>query len=77
MLDEALKMLKELRNGWTFSETEIVEMIDGLRERGKELEHKDKLDLFEALEEKSVGILWTSWKSLFKDELNENIVTLW
>ena len=52
MLDEALKMLKELRNGWTFSETEIVEMIDGLRERGKELEHKDKLDLFEALEEK-------------------------
>ena len=37
MLDEALKMLKELRNGWTFSETEIVEMIDGLRERGKEI----------------------------------------
>ena len=28
-------------------------------------------------EEKSVGILWTSWKSLFKDGLNENIVTLW
>lgn len=52
MLDDALKMLKELRNGWTFSETEITEMIDGLRERGKELEHKDKVDFFEALEEK-------------------------
>ena len=65
MLDEALKMLKELRNGWTFSETEIVEMIDGLRERGKELEHKDKLDLFEALEEKEC------WNAA--DELEEFI----
>ena len=48
---EALEMLKALKSGEVFSEEEISEMIDNLRDRGKELEHKIELSYFETIEE--------------------------
>ena len=40
MLDEALEMLKALKNGRSIPEAEISEMVDELTSRGKELEHE-------------------------------------
>ena len=48
---EALEMLKTLKSSEVFSEEEISEMIDNLRNRGKELEHKIELSYFETIEE--------------------------
>ena len=48
---EALKMLKALKSGKVLSEEEILEMIDNLRDRGKELEHKIELSYSETIEE--------------------------
>ena len=48
---EALEMLKALKSGEVFSEEEILEMIDNLKDRGKELEHKIELSYFETIEE--------------------------
>ena len=52
MLDEALEMLKALKNGRSIPEAEISEMVDELTNRGKELEHEMELNHFEAFEEK-------------------------
>lgn len=52
MLDEALEMLKALKNGRLIPEAEISEMVDELTSRGKELEHEIELDHFEVFEEK-------------------------
>lgn len=52
MLDEALEMLKALKNGKSIPEAEISEMVDELTSRGKELEHEIELDHFEVFEEK-------------------------
>ena len=52
MLDEALEMLKALKNGRSIPETEISEMVDELTSRGKELEHEVELNHFEVFEEK-------------------------
>ena len=48
---EALEMLKALKSSKVFSEEEISEMIDNLRNRGKELEHKIEPSYFETIEE--------------------------
>lgn len=48
---EALEMLKALKSGEVLSKKEISEMIDNLRDRGKELEHKIELSYFETIEE--------------------------
>ena len=52
MLDEALEMLKALKNGRSIPEAEISEMVDELTSRGKELEHEMELNHFEVFEEK-------------------------
>ena len=52
MLDEALEMLKALKNGRSIPEAEISEMVDELTNRGKELEHEMELNHFEVFEEK-------------------------
>ena len=52
MLDEALEMLKALKNGRSIPEAEISEMVDELTSRGKELEHEMELSHLEAFEEK-------------------------
>ena len=52
MLDEALEMLKALKNGRSIPEAEISEMVDELTSRGKELEHEVELNHFEVFEEK-------------------------
>ena len=52
MLDEALEMLKALKNGESIPEAEISEMVDELTSQGKELEHEMKLSHLEAFEEK-------------------------
>lgn len=52
MLDEALEMLKVLKNGRSIPEAEISEMVDELTSRGKELEHEMELNHFEVFEEK-------------------------
>lgn len=52
MLDEALEMLKALKNGRSIPEAEISEMVDELINRGKELEHEMELSHLEAFEEK-------------------------
>ena len=52
MLDEALEMLKALKNGESIPEAEISEMVDELISRGKELEHEMELSHLEAFEEK-------------------------
>lgn len=52
MLDEALEMLKALKNGRSIPEAEISEMVDELTSRGKELEHEIELNHFEVFEEK-------------------------
>lgn len=52
MLDEALEMLKALKNGGSIPEAEISEMVDELTSRGKELEHEMELNHFEVFEEK-------------------------
>ena len=52
MLDEALEMLKALKNGRSIPEAEILEMVDELTSRGKELEHEMELSHLEAFEEK-------------------------
>ena len=52
MLDEALEMLKALKNGRSIPEAEISEMVDELTSRGKELEHEMELNHFEGFEEK-------------------------
>lgn len=52
MLDEALEMLKALKNGRSIPEAEISEMVDELTSRGKELEHEVELNHFEIFEEK-------------------------
>ena len=52
MLDEALEMLKALKNGRSIPEAEISEMVDELTSRGKELEHEMELNYFEVFEEK-------------------------
>ena len=62
---EALKMLKALKSGKVLSEEEISEMIDNLRNRGKELEHKIELSYFETIEEQEC------WR--IADELEEFI----
>ena len=62
---EALKMLKALKSGKVLSEEEISEMIDNLKNRGKELEHKIELSYFETIEEQEC------WR--IADELEEFI----
>ena len=62
---EALKMLKALKSGKVLSEEEILEMIDNLRDRGKELEHKIELSYSETIEEQEC------WR--IADELEEFI----
>ena len=52
MLDEALEMLKALKNGRSIPEAEISGMVDELTSRGKELEHEMELSHLEAFEEK-------------------------
>lgn len=52
MLDEALEMLKALKNGRSIPEAEISEMVDELTSRGKKLEHEMELNHFEVFEEK-------------------------
>ena len=52
MLDEALEMLKALKNGRSIPEAEISEMVDELTSWGKELEHEMELNHFEVFEEK-------------------------
>ena len=52
MLDEALEMLKALKNGRSIPEAEISEMVDELTSRSKELEHEMELNHFEVFEEK-------------------------
>ena len=52
MLDEALEMLKALKNGRSIPKAEISEMVDELTSRGKELEHEMELNHFEVFEEK-------------------------
>ena len=52
MLDEALEMLKALKNGKSIPEAEISEMVDELTSRGKELEREIELGHLEAFEEK-------------------------
>lgn len=65
MLDEALEMLKALRNGRSIPEAEISEMVDELTSRGKELEHEMELSHLETFEEKEC------WR--IADELEEFI----
>lgn len=62
---EALEMLKVLKSGEVLSEEEISEMIDNLRNWGKELEHKIELSYFETFEEQEC------WR--IADELEEFI----
>ena len=50
MLDEALEMLKALKNGRSIPEAEISEMVDELTSRGKKLEHEMELNHFEEKE---------------------------
>lgn len=52
MLDEALEMLKALKNGRSIPEAEISEMVDELTSRGKEFEHEMELSHLEVFEEK-------------------------
>ena len=52
MLDEALEMLKALKNGRSIPEAEISEMVDELTNRGKELEHEMELSHLDSFEEK-------------------------
>ena len=52
MLDEALEMLKALKNGKSIPEAEISEMVDELTNRGKELEHEMELSYLDSFEEK-------------------------
>ena len=52
MLDEALEMLKALKNGRSIPEAEISEMVDELTSRGKKLAHEMELNHFEVFEEK-------------------------
>ena len=65
---EALEMLKAFKSGEVLSEEEISEMIDNLRDRGKELEHKIELSYSETIEEQECGELLTNWKNLYKRE---------
>ena len=58
-------MLKALKSGEVLFEEEISEMINNLRDRGKELEHKIKLSYFEIIEEQEC------WR--IADELEEFI----
>ena len=62
---EALEMLKALKSGEVLSEEEISEMIDNLRDQGKELEHKIEQSYFETTEEQEC------WR--IADELEEFI----
>jgi len=51
-MDEALEMLKALKNGKKISESEIAEKVDELTSRAKELEHETEVSHLEAIEEK-------------------------
>lgn len=62
---KALEMLKALKSGEVLSEKEISEMIDNLRDQGKELEHKIELSYSETIEEQEC------WR--IADELEEFI----
>ena len=50
MLDEALDMLKALKNGKKIPESEIAEKVDELSSRAKELERECELSHLEAYE---------------------------
>jgi hypothetical protein len=52
MLDEALNLLKQLKDGEDVSNDEIQEMVDGLQSRAKELERECELSHLEAYEMK-------------------------
>lgn len=51
-MDEALEMLKALKNGKKIPESEIAEKVDELTSRAKELEHEVDVGHLEAIEEK-------------------------
>jgi hypothetical protein len=50
MLDEALDMLKQIKDGEEVSTEEIQEMVDDLQSRAKELERECELSHLEAYE---------------------------
>ena len=52
MLDEALNLLKQLKDGEDVSNDEIQEMVDDLQSRAKELERECELSHLEAYEMK-------------------------
>ena len=52
MLDEALNLLKHLKDGEDVSNDEIQEMVDDLQSRAKELERECELSHLEAYEMK-------------------------
>lgn len=51
-MDEALEMLKALKNGKKIPESEIAEKVEELTSRAKELEHEVEVSYLEAIEEK-------------------------
>lgn len=52
MLDEALNLLKQLKDGEDVSNEDIQEMVDDLQSRAKELERECELSHLEAYEMK-------------------------